>query len=66
MPRDKRNCQLNGAMDEVSRKLQKASTHVRGCVDADGASVKDNGAGIDEDATTLHPEKEMSIHRGNG
>ena len=58
--------QFSGAMDERARKVQKASTHVRGRVAADGASVKGDGAGADVDAATLHSEKEMSIQRGNG
>ena len=55
----------NGAMFEVSRKVQKASTHTS-CVAMDVAARHGHNAAIDEDATTLHPEKETSIHRGDG
>ena len=34
------------------------------CVAADGARVKGDGAGIDEDAAALHSEKEMSEFNG--
>ena len=53
-----------GAMDEVSRKVQKASTHVACCVAADGAGVKGDVAGADVDAAALHSEKEMSEFNG--
>ena len=53
-------------MDEVSRKVQRASTHVVCCVAVDGASVKGHSATRDVDAAALHPEKQMSIQRGNG
>ena len=55
-----------GAMDELSRKVQRASTHIVCCVAVDGASVKGHSAILDEDAATLHPEKEMSMQRGDG
>ena len=53
-------------MDELSRKVQRASTHVVCCVAVDGASVKGHSAILDVDAPALHPEKEMSIQRGDG
>ena len=49
------------------KKVQKASTHQVCTVAANGASVKGHGATIDQDAaTTLHLDKEVSIHRGDG
>ena len=55
-------------MDELSRKVQRASTHVVAvnCVAVNGARFKGHSAIPDEDAATLHPEKEMSIQRGDG
>ena len=45
----------------------KVSTHRAGCcIAANGASVKSDGAGLDEDAAALHPQKEMSVQRGDG
>ena len=51
-------------MEEVSRKVQKASTHVICCVVVNGASVKGHSAATDIDSTALHPEKEMSEFNG--
>ena len=53
-------------MEEVSRKVPKPSTHSVCCVAFNGATVKGHSATSDVDTTTLHPEKEMSIHRGDG
>ena len=53
-------------MDERARKVQKASSHISSCVAANGASVKSDDAVTDVDAAALHPEKEMSIQRGDG
>ena len=55
-----------GAMDERTRTVHKASTHCACCVAANGASVKGHSAIHDVDAPALHPEKEMSIQRGDG
>ena len=44
--------------------VQNLSTHVRGCVAADGASVKRHSAIEDVDAAALHSEKEMSEFNG--
>ena len=58
---------FSGAMDERARKVHNASTHIiLCCVAANGASVKGHGAATDIDSTALHPEKEMSIQRGDG
>ena len=66
-------CQFNGAMEEVSEKVQKTSTHIAtSCVAADGAGVECDVAHMspiahaDEDAAALHPEKGTSIQRGDG
>ena len=53
-------------MDEVSRKVQKASTHVEYCVAINDASVKGHSAIPDVDAAALHLEKETAIQRGDG
>ena len=56
-----------GAMEEVSEKVQKTSTHRdTSCVAADGAGVECDVAVADVDAATLHPEKGTSIQRGDG
>ena len=44
--------------------VQKASTHVRGRVAADGASDKGHSAIADVDTAALHLEKEMSEFNG--
>ena len=65
--RDELGRQFNGAMEEVSEKVQKMSTHiVTSCVAADGAGVECDVAVADLDAAALHPEKETSIQRGDG
>ena len=54
-------------MEEVSRKVQKTSTHiVISCVAADGAGYECDVAALDVDAAALHPEKGTSIQRGDG
>ena len=58
--------QFSGAMDERTRTVHKASTHVFSCVAANGASVKGHGANPDVYAAALNPKKEMSIQRGDG
>ena len=55
-----------GAMEERSRKFQKASTHEASCVAMDVAARHGHSAANDVDATALHPEKETSIQRGDG
>ena len=55
-----------GAMEEVSEKVQKTSTHCISCVAVNGATVKGHSASPDVDAAALHLEKEMSIQRGDG
>ena len=46
-----------GAMEEVSRKVQKASTHSGGCVRVDVAVVEVDGAAGDVDASPLRAER---------
>ena len=57
MPRRERNGQSNGAMGEVSRKVQKASAHGGRRVRVDVAVVEVDGAAGDADASSLRAEQ---------
>ena len=55
MPREKRNSQSIGAMEEVSGKVHKASTH-RGCVRVDVDALEVDVATFDANTSSLRAE----------
>ena len=57
MPREKRNSQSIGALEEVSGKGHKASTHVSGLIVSNDAAVEVDVATVDEDASSLRAEQ---------
>ena len=60
MPREKRNSQSIGAMEEVSGKSLKASTHSRVLVDVGIAECDTGARPCDEDASSLRAEQTIS------
>ena len=66
IPREKRNSQSSGALEEVSGKGHKASTHVeRRLIVVNVAAVEVDVAIADVDASSLRAAQ-WSVHRGDG
>ena len=65
MPREKRNDHFSEAMEEISEKGHKASTHAGSLVRVDVAAVEVDDAISDVDATSLRVEQ-WSVQRGYG
>ena len=57
MPRENRNGHFSGALEEVSGKGHKASTHVIGLIVSNDAAVEVDVATVDVDASSLRAEQ---------
>ena len=51
-------------MEDVSKKVQKTSTHIASCVAADGARVKGHVAVADVDAAALYIQRKKRQFNG--